>query len=412
MAAVIDLLPPKYHDALMAWQRRHFADYPFLQKHWADFYRLPPFELTAKFDDLRSETIDVGEHRGKRRFARTAEMDEETLDHARKIIRAQASTELGSIQQHRESLHKAQDRKMQFDVLRVMAEEFRHGYQMIYLLASDDWAAGGGDFAMQTIEELLEMDTGRHVLDAFNVYFDSFVDNIVFAALIDRVGKYQLTMQKVFAYAPMGRSMSPMLAEEAFHLVAGVGPLKQWVREASVGRGTVSLGNIQRHVNKWLPRALEMFGDERGGETNVRLGLKDMTNREASEKYYSECRAAVIDPLNAELLRARGAEMPLKDLVETARRIEATGETEYGVTADELLRLPAASFFRRRGVHAFEMNDAAGAPVTDVEAYLRHLRERLPEAYVAGPDFSTYGAHLRRHRGGESVEEAPLPFFG
>ena len=50
------------------------------------------------------------------------------------------------------------------------------------------------------------MGTGSHVLDAFNLEYDSFIDNICFAAIIDRVGKYQLTMQKVCAYKPMADS--------------------------------------------------------------------------------------------------------------------------------------------------------------------------------------------------------------
>jgi len=39
---------------------------------------------------------------------------------------------------------------------------------------------------------------------------------VVLAALIDRVGKHQLTMQKVNAYEPMATSMPPFLCEEAF----------------------------------------------------------------------------------------------------------------------------------------------------------------------------------------------------
>ena len=54
--------------------------------------------------------------------------------------------------------------------------------------------------------------------------------------MIDRVGKYQLTMQKVCAYKPDGRqSMPPMLREEAFHLAAGVIPMRRWAQSAAQG---------------------------------------------------------------------------------------------------------------------------------------------------------------------------------
>ncbi len=395
----------KLHRAMVAWQEKHFKDYFYLLENWSKFYKQAPFRLCAKFQDLKEHAIEVGAHKGDEKFKRTKGMDAETLERARAIIRAQTSTELGSIQQH-----KAQDPKLQFDVLRIMAEEYRHGYQMLFLLADDDW---GGNVAHDTIDELLSMETGSHVLDAFNVYFDSFVDNIVFAAVIDRVGKYQLTMQKVFAYAPMAESMTPMLSEEAFHLASGVNPLKQWVRDAVADKGNVSVANIQRHLNKWIPRGLEMFGDERGGEANVRLGLKDLNNEQSSARYHAECKTEVVDVLNAEIVRAKsGKEMPADEAAATADRILHTHEGWEGVKPEDLLTTPARSFFRRRGVHAFQMNAASGKAMKDVEAYVRHLRAALPEAYVCGKDFSTYVENLRKHNSGEKVEEKGLPFYG
>ena len=56
-------------------------------------------------------------------------------------IRAQASTEFGSIQQHRLTLARAQEEEEQFWILRMMAEELRHGYQMLHLLVEDDWSS-------------------------------------------------------------------------------------------------------------------------------------------------------------------------------------------------------------------------------------------------------------------------------
>ena len=77
------------------------------------------------------------------------------------------------------------------------------------------------------MDELLTMELGNHVLDAFNIPFSNFLDNVIFATVIDLVGKYQLEMQKVFSYAPMARSMGPMLSEEGFHIGSGRGFLKE-----------------------------------------------------------------------------------------------------------------------------------------------------------------------------------------
>src|SRR3989338_11255092 len=95
--------------------------------------------------------------------------------------------------------------------------------------------------------------TGSHVLAAFNLEYDSFVDNVVFCAFIDRVGKYQLTMQKVAAYKPFAASMPPMLKEEAFHLATGVVPMRRWVEKAAQPSALVTIDQLQRAVAKWAP---------------------------------------------------------------------------------------------------------------------------------------------------------------
>ena len=43
-----------------------------------------------------------------------------------------------------------------------------------------------------------------------------------------------------------------------------------------------------------------MFGDERGGDTNVNFGFKDMKNDEASSMYHDEVRKMIRD-INTEL---------------------------------------------------------------------------------------------------------------
>ena len=93
---------------------------------------------------------------------------------------------------------------------------------------------------------------------------------MVFCALIDRVGKYQLAMQKISAYKPMAESMPEMLREEAFHLAAGVVPMRRWATQAARGEVYVTMEMMQRR-SRGCPVGLEMFGDERGGGSNVRM---------------------------------------------------------------------------------------------------------------------------------------------
>jgi 1,2-phenylacetyl-CoA epoxidase catalytic subunit len=328
------------------------------------------------------------------------ELDKEAAEQLLMILRAQASTEFGSIQQHHGTFERANDPQDQTWVLRVMAEELRHGYQMIHLLTSADWSSVTDTKPADMVEEILNMQTGSHVLAAFNLEYDSFGDSIVFAAFIDRVGKYQLTMQKVNAYAPMAASMPPMLREEAFHLAAGVIPMRRWMEAAAKdSNATMDVPTIQKMVAKWFPRGLEMFGDERGGQTNVKLGLKDMANREAQDRYIDEC-GKMIDDINVRYVRAKLAHLSREDADAAFERI-AKGETVEGIRMDQLLRLPDRRFFRRRGEPAFQMIGFDGREFTDVEEYIAHVLSHLPEAYRASIDVKHWIEMQRKVAKGE-----------
>src|SRR5262245_28857611 len=324
-------LPAHLHQRMVDWQKKYFPELDFLLENWSKHYRHEPFRLMAKLGPLKSDKIEVGKLAGKPKFTKAADLDDEMILQSAKIIKAQCSTELGSIQQHRGSLQKAQDPNQQFDVLRVMAEEFRHAYQMMYVLASDDWTKVGKDIAGETMDSLLGMETGEHVLDAFNLYFDSFIDNSTFCAIIDRVGKYQLEMQTVFSYAPMARSMGPMLAEEAFHMASGVNAVRKWSGAAARDEGNISIPALQRHINKWVPRGLEMFGDERGGKSALQFGFKDMLNGDAMAEYHQEIKRELIDTLNWEIVNVKAGKTPREEAVKHADHILQSGDSWKGI---------------------------------------------------------------------------------
>jgi 1,2-phenylacetyl-CoA epoxidase catalytic subunit len=395
-------LEKKYHDAVEHWRRHYLKDYDSLLESWQKYFpQDEPFCLCAKMEIGTPDTVSVGAHAGEKKRARPNELTEEEAQHLLAIIRAQASTEFGSIQQHAGTLERAQDDEDRFWVLRVMAEELRHGYQMFHLLLSQDWtAASGGAKGDTMVEEILSMQTGSHVLDAFNVEYDSFVDNIVFAAFIDRVGKYQLTMQKVCAYKPMADSMPPMLREEAFHLAAGVIPMRRWAKRAAEGNPLVTMPMIQKSVNKWFPRALEMFGDERGGDSNIRMGFKDLKNREAQDQYIEEVRRMLRD-INVRFLRARFPDDSPEKIEQALTELERSRGQYRGVSYDDLLRIPDRRFFRRKGEPAFNMVGVDGETFENADEYLRHIARHLPEAYLASRDLKNYSEVLRQVASGQ-----------
>ncbi len=395
MPAQSDTLPKKYHDAVLRWQQQYLPDLDFLQENWdKHFPKDPCFNLCAYREQGICTNIEVGEEAGKPKYTRACEMSPQQANHLLKAVKAQASTEFGSIQQHRLTLTRAQSEQDQFWILRMMAEELRHGYQMLYLLLNDDWKSLVGQSGEDMVEEILSMKPGSHVLGAFNIDFDSFVDNIVFCALIDRVGKYQLTMQKVSAYQPMAESMPPMLREEAFHLAAGVIPLRRWMQEAARGEIYATPAAIQRAFNKWLPRGLEMFGDERGGASNIKMGFKDKTNQEALDLYYQEVEKMVRD-LNLRFVRER-LQSESSEAVDRCLRDLELGHRSQGIEPEEILRIPHPAFFRRRGMHAYQMVGADGRRYECLSQYQAHLRDSLPESYLASHDFRHYFELLKQ----------------
>ncbi len=399
-------IPKKYEDAIAHWVKHNFQDLPILDKYWDKHFPADDkFCLCAKMDLSTSRVQELGDHAGAPKAEDPSELSEEQAKQILGIIRAQASTEFGSIQQHQVTIDRSPSDQDKFWVLRVMAEELRHGYQMFHMLTSRNWdKLSGGVKTEDMVEDVLQMETGTHVLEAFNLPYDSFVDNVVFSGVIDRVGKYQLTMQKVCAYRPFAQSMAPMLREEAFHLATGVVPMRRWLEAAAQGDGFITPKQIQQSLNKWIPRGLEMFGDERGGEKNMKLGFKDMKNGEAQLKYWNEV-AKLLHDLNLRFLRARFPTRSPADVERILATILRERTAVEGTQYEEILKMPHREFFRRRGEPAFRMDSVEGDAFTDVEEYVRHLAAVLPPAYLASRDMMQYRDLIRRVSGGETTRE-------
>jgi 1,2-phenylacetyl-CoA epoxidase catalytic subunit len=406
-AYTTEKIAPKYHEALVAWQKKNFSELAFLEDNWSKVYPAQtPYQLVAKIGKLSSDSIGYGRFAGQQRFENAGDMVGNMFYSARDIVRAQASTELGSIQQHRLTLEEAPTDQMKMAVLRIMAEELRHAYQMFWVLDHDQsWKKPGHpDIAAETMDELLHMELGNHVLDAFNIPFSNFLDNVIFATVIDLVGKYQLEMQKVFSYAPMARSMGPMLSEEGFHIGSGRGFLKELAIGGTNATGAYSIGDIQKALNAWIPRGLEMFGNERGGETAVAFGFKDRNNGTAQAEYHSEVRE-VLELINVEIVKRMIKEITAPDARSVVREVQDTGETIKGVSPQDLLFVPDVKFFRKRGGEEIALMpyDVNGNLLTDDakpvsgEKYLQYLGSVLPGYYMRTNEFTKYREALLGH---------------
>ncbi|GAC1433188.1 MAG: hypothetical protein NVSMB68_05650 [Thermoanaerobaculia bacterium] len=399
-AYTTETITPKYHDAIVDWQKKNFPEFQFLQDNWKKFYPTQtPYQLFAKVGKLNSDQILFGRQAGQARYEKAGDMVGNMFYTARDIIRAQASTELGSIQQHRLTLEEAPTDAMKMAVLRSMAEELRHGYQMFWVFDHDTtWKKPGHpDVAKDTMDELLSMELGSHVLDAFNIPFNNFLDNVIFATVIDLVGKYQLEMQRVFSYAPMGRSMGPMLSEEGFHIGSGRGFLKELAVGALSDGAHYSIEEIQKVINAWVPRGVEMFGNERGGETAIAFGFKDRNNGTAQSEYYGEVRE-VIELVNVAVVQAKVKEITAADARSVVREVQDTGESVHGVRPADLLVVPDMKFFRGRGMEdiVYMPYDVHGNLITEGgkaisgERYLEYLKSVIPAYFVKTREFEKF----------------------
>ena len=395
----------KYHNAIVDWQKRNFPELAILERHWDDHFKgQTPFQLLAKMGEIKTDTIDYGQYTGRKRFERAKDMVGNMFFSSRDIIRAQCSTELGSIQQHRLTLDQAISDKGKFAVLRIMAEELRHAYQMFWVLDNDpSWKKPGlGDVAKQTIEELLSMELGGHVLDAFNIDFSDFLDNVTYATVIDLVGKYQLEMQQVFSYAPMARSMGPMLQEEAFHLGSGRTLLREIGQMAARGEGDYSVEDMQKALNLWFPRGLEMFGNEHGGETAVTFCFKDKTNGAAQAEYVEEVKGVVTN-VNVAMIQEREPNLSRERARAIIEEIETSGDSSNGVKPEHLLFAPDVKFFRKRGAEdmIFRSYDVRGELIIDQhkqispDRYLDYLAAVLPSRFIGSREYDKYVNQMR-----------------
>jgi hypothetical protein len=247
------------------------------------------------------------------------------------------------------------------------------------------------------MDELLAMELGNHVLDAFNIPFNNFLDNVIFATVIDLVGKYQLEMQRVFSYAPMGRSMGPMLSEEGFHIGSGRGFLKELAVGALSDDAHYSIDDIQKVINAWVPRGVEMFGNERGGETAIAFGFKDRNNGAAQSEYYNEVRE-VVELVNVAVVQAKVKEITAPDARSLVREVQDTGETMKGVSPSDLLFVPDMKFFRGRGLEeiVYMPYDVHGNLISDNgkpiggERSLEYLKSVIPAYFVKTKEFKKY----------------------
>src|SRR3989442_6543577 len=176
-------------------------------------------------------------------------------------------------------------------------------------------------------------------------------------------------MQHQFLYGPMAVSMPWMRwVEESYQLAGGETLMKAIAVAGTLDGGNFGIEDLQKTLNMWYPRGLEMFGSELGGDL-VKGVFKTLKNREAQTIYIDEVLGKVKDA-NLAIIQAQGR-CNREDAEAALRRIVEKGETVYGLAKADLLFLPDRRVFPVPG----------GARVPPY----RHPRAGAPAGAAPGP---------------------------
>jgi 1,2-phenylacetyl-CoA epoxidase catalytic subunit len=214
-----------------------------------------PFRFEPLYGAIETTEIQFGHYKGQRKWEKVSEIPTQNMrDSLLNIIVYQGDTEFASVEQQRCLLETAPTDWDRRAIARVMVEEMRHGLQMCSLLI--EHFGHTGKIEAQKMLERRAYDSKR-LLNAFNEKVDNWMDFYAYTDFVDRDGKFQLKMLEYSAFAPLGRSSSYMLREEAFHLGIGDKGLRR-----IIAAGVLPPWLMQKYFNKWISECYDLFGTD------------------------------------------------------------------------------------------------------------------------------------------------------
>jgi len=341
-----------------------FSDWVGLFDDWRKEIGVNRDEIASfKFDTLygaiETEEIQFGAFKGRHKWENLRQVPTQQMrDALMNLIIYQGDTEFASVEQQRNLFESAPtdwDRKA---IMRVMIEEMRHGWQMCALLV--DHFGYSGKVEAQKMLERRAFDNKR-LLGAFNVDVDNWMDFFTYTDFVDRDGKFQLQMLKYSAFAPLGRSMSYMLREEAFHMGTGNDGLRRIVET-----GMIPAWLIQKYLNKWISSSYDLFGTDNSSS--------------AHWAYVWGIKGRYDEPRNAQDAKLD----ELNDYNRILYHDEVAGLIERFNTAlkpgEPKLYAPNIKFNRAIGRYAGQKFHAQTGEPLDDKAYEQHLKDYMPSA--------------------------------
>ena len=317
------------------------------------------FKFDTLYGAIETEEIQFGHFKGKRKWENLRQMPTQQMrDALLNMIVYQGDTEFASVEQQRYLFETAPTDWDRRAITRVMIEEMRHGWQMCALLVEHFGYSGKVEAQKMLERRAFE---NKRLLGAFNVDVDNWMDFFTYTDFVDRDGKFQLQMLKYSAFAPLGRSMSYMLREEAFHMGTGNDGLRRIVQA-----GVIPGWLIQKYLNKWISSSYDLFGTDHSSSAHWAYvwGIKGRYDEPKNER---EADLDDLNDYNRHLYRDEVA-----GLIERFNSVLKAGEAK--------LYAPDIKFNRMIGRWANQkVHPQTGAQLEDKE-YDQQLPEFLPSA--------------------------------
>ncbi len=347
----------------MASRIATFDDWIALFEHWLvdigyDRGMIKDFTLDIKFADLPTDEIQFGGYSGRPKWETVLQIpDQRIRDALLHLIVYQSDTEFASVEQQRNLVGTAPSDYDLYSLLRVNAEEMRHGWQMCYLMVQYFGESGRVEAQKQLERRAFNR---TRLLGSFNEPVNNWLDFFTYTNFVDRDGKFQLKMLSTSSFAPLARSVRAMLKEEQFHMGTGNNGLRRILKA-----GRVPVPVIQRYLNKWIPTAYDLFGVDHStsAEWAYVWGIKGRYDEEECE---DEPDKTALNDRARRQYRDEAAE-----LIAGLNKVVPAGQPQ--------LYAPDLRFHRAIGDHAGLHVSVHGEPLSAAE-YERHLAEVLPSA--------------------------------
>lgn len=339
-----------------------FGDWVGMFDEWrreigVDHDDIKNFKFDTLYGAVDTDEIEFGHYKGQKKWENLRQIPSQQIrDALLNMVVYQGDTEFASVEQQRLLFQTAPtdwDRKA---LTRVMIEEMRHGWQMCAVLI--EYFGASGKVEAQKLLERRAFENKR-LLGSFNEDVDNWLDFFTYTDFVDRDGKFQLQMLKYSSFAPLGRSMSYMLREEAFHMGTGNDGLRRIVQA-----GVIPGWLIQKYLNKWISTSHDLFGTDSSSSAHWAYvwGVKGRYDEPKNET------SADLDDLNDYSRHLYHDEVA--GLIERFNVLQQPG--------NEPLYAPHIKFNRSIGRWAGQKFHAKTGVLLSDRDYEQHMKEMLP----------------------------------